>query len=131
MVANEKTTANANLSPISPIREGLVGPAFQEQIEVVNREFLKLINLAAILGESEPLAEVILGLSHEAIQELRNAGATQMLAAQAMGLPLVELRIKDAKTLQSIVQSGFGSQEAISIVLKSMPLELMTKARRR
>lgn len=106
----------------------LVGPALQQEIAVVNKAVLNLCVTAARLGDAEPLAPALLGISREALEELANTGRSEMLLAQAHGLPLVELRIKDGATLQTILRSGFGSAEAVSALTKSMPLDLISKS---
>lgn len=108
-----------------------VGLALQQEIDAVNKAVLNLCVTAARLGESEPLAPAILGISREALEELASMGRADLLLAQAHGLPLVELRIKDAKTLKTVLNSGFGSQEAVSVITRAMPLELIEKTSRR
>ena len=135
---NASTTASNKALPASRLRNEsfkgnipdivkFAGPALQQEIEAVNRAVLKLCVTAARLGEAEPLAPALLGLSRETLDELASAGRADILLAQAHGLPLVELRIKDVNTLKSVLRSGFGSQEAVSALTRSLPLELLTK----
>lgn len=104
-----------------------VGPSLQQEIAAVNRAMMSLCITAARLGDAEPLAPALLGISKDALAELANTGRAEMLLAQAHGLPLVEMRIKDNATLQTIFRSGFGSAEAVSAITRSMPLDLITK----
>lgn len=106
----------------------LVGPALQQEIAAVNKAVLSLVVTAARMGEAEPLGPALLGISREALNALGFCGHADLLLAQAQGLPLVELRIKDPGTFHTIVKSGYGSPEAIAAITKSMPLELITKA---
>ncbi len=105
----------------------LVGPALQQAIEEVNKSVLNLLVVSARLGDAEPLAPALLGVSREVLNELANTGRADMLIAQAHGLPLVDFRIKDANSLQTVIKSGFASQDAMSVILKSMPIEVISK----
>ena len=104
-----------------------VGPALQEEIASVNKAFIDLLMTAARLGDAEPLAPAILGIPREILDELAMPGKASVLKAKFFGLPLVELRIKDPRKLKSIIESGFGSADAVSEITKAMPLELIAK----
>lgn len=126
-----RTNHKFNQNQFLPEVGKFVGLALQQEIDAVNKAVLNLCMTAARLGESEPLAPAILGISREALDELAGLGRADILLAQAHGLPLVELRVKDAKTLKAVLNSGFGSQEAISVITRAMPLELIEKAGKR
>lgn len=123
---------NTIIDMTQPPDMGLVcGPAIQEGITEVNRAFLNLCITAARLGSAEPLAPVLLGVSREVLDELANSGRASMLLAHAHGLPLVEMRFKDASLLRQIIGSGLGSAEAVSAITRAMPLEVITKGSKR
>lgn len=118
-------------APRPPDIHRVCGPAMQEAIEEVNKAFFKLCLTAARLGDSEPLAPSLLGVSREVLDELANSGRSGMLMAQAYGLPLVECRFKDASVLRQIIDSGLGSPEAVAAITKTMPLDVITKGGKR
>lgn len=128
-----ESTEENTVVPYSRSREiaPVCGPAITEAINEVNRAFINLCITAGRLGEAEPLAPVLLGVSREILDEIATTGRSGMLLAQAYGLPLVESRFKDPSVLRQIINSGFGSPEAISAVVKNMPLELMSKGYKR
>lgn len=103
-----------------------VGSALQDDIAALNKAVLNLLTTAARMGNAEPLAAEILGIPKETLLEFATIGRSDILLAQAHGFPLAELRIKDAKTLKTIIQSGFGGRDAMAEILKSMPIELIT-----
>ena len=129
MIDTKNLIGNIARNNYTPNIGDLVGPALQQAIEEVNKSALNLLVVSARLGDAEPLAPALLGVSREVLEELENIGRAEMLIAQAHGLPLFEFRIKDADNLKTIIQSGFGSQEARSIIMKSMPLEVISKSK--
>lgn len=129
MIDTKNLIGNIARNNYTPNIGDLVGPALQQAIEEVNKSALNLLVVSARLGDAEPLAPALLGVSREILEELENIGRAEMLIAQAHGLPLFEFRIKYADNLKTIIQSGFGSQEAMSIIMKSMPLEVISKSK--
>lgn len=130
--SNEDSAHSKKNTLIQPPDMSLVcGPAIQKGIEEVNRAFLNLCVTAARLGNAEPLAPLLLGVSREILDELENSGRASMLLTHAHGLPLVEMRFKDAATLRQIIGSGLGSVEAVSAITRAMPLEIITKGSKR
>ena len=129
MIDTKNLIGNIARNNYTPNIGDLVGPALQQAIEEVNKSALNLLVVSARLGDAEPLAPALLGVSREVLEELENIGRAEMLIAQAHGLPLFEFCIKDADNLKTIIQSGFGSQEAMSIIMKSMPLEVISKSK--
>lgn len=117
----------ANTTKLPEI-QNVVGPALQQAVEEANKAILNLLVVSARLGDSEPLAPALLGVGREVLDELANTGRADILLAQAHGLPLFELRVKDPNVIKTVVRSGFGSQEAMALILKSMPLEVISKA---
>lgn len=126
--ANDAVVIDFSAKSDLPAIGDLVGPALQQEIAAVNKAVLSLAVTAARMGSAEPLGPALLGVSREVLDALGSCGYTELLLAQAQGLPLVELRIKDPGTFQTIAKSGFGSPEAIAAITKSMPLDLITKA---
>lgn len=104
-----------------------VGPALQEEISTVNKAVIDLLMTAARLGDSEPLAPALLGISREFLDELAIPGGGNLLKANFHGLPLVELRIKDPGKLRTILSTGCGGVDAIAEITKLMPLELIIR----
>lgn len=107
------------------------GPAIHECIAAVNKAVLELFITAGRLGDSEPLAPILLGVQREILDELASASRADLLAANAYGLPLVELRIKDPAILRRVIRAGFGSHQAIAEITKTLPLEVITKIKRK
>lgn len=133
-MSKSSNTAKKNLAETSarpPDIHRICGPAMQEAIEEVNKAFFNLCLTAARMGDSEPLAPSLLGVSREVLEELANTGRSGMLMAQAYGLPLVECRFKDASVLRQIIDSGLGSAEAVAAITKAMPLDVITKGSKR
>lgn len=126
---SKNTSTEMRLRP--PHINRVCGPAMQEAIEDLNKAFLNLCLTAARLGDSEPLAPALLGVSREVLDELANSGRAGMLMAQAYGLPLVESRFKDASILRQVIDSGLGSPEAVAAITKAMPLDIITKGNKR
>ena len=129
MIDTKNLIGNIARNNYTPNIGDLVGPALQQAIEEVNKSALNLLVVSARLGDAEPLAPALLGVSREVLEELENIGRAEMLIAQAHGLPLFFFFFKDADNLKTIIQSGFGSQEAMSIIMKSMPLEVISKSK--
>lgn len=109
----------------------LCGPAIHEGIAAVNKAVLELFITAGLLGDSEPLAPILLGVTRDILDELACSGSSALLAANAYGLPLVELRIKDPAVLRRVIRGGFGSNDAVAEITKTLPIEFITRAKRR
>lgn len=107
------------------------GPAIQDAIAAVNKAVIELFITAGLLGDSEPLATILLGVPRDILDELACSSSSALLAANAYGLPLVELRIKDPAVLRRVIQGGFGSTDAVAEITKTLPLEFITRAKRR
>lgn len=109
----------------------VAGPALQQAITELNQALIKTLFVAARLGNSEPLAPELLGVSRELLDELATLGRADMLSAQCHGLPLAIMRISDAATMRYVIDSGVGSPDALAAITKSLPLELVERATRK
>lgn len=124
---NARNTAH----PHGPALQAAYGPALQAAVAKVNEAFIELCITAARMGKAEPLSPALLGMSRALLDELADEGRARMLMSHAYGLPLVELRIKDPAVLRHVISEGFGSPQAIAEITKTMPLEIITKIKRR
>lgn len=105
----------------------VAGPLMQSSIAEANRVFAQMLRDAALLGDSEPLASDLLGLSSEAIQEFSKPGFEQILIEKSLGFPLFIMnpKLAEPSVLRSLLQSGMGSEEAMSAILSAMKLPVI------
>lgn len=70
MIDTKNLIGNIARNNYTPNIGDLVGPALQQAIEEVNKSALNLLVVSARLGDAEPLAPALLGVSREVLEEL-------------------------------------------------------------
>lgn len=107
----------------------VISPVFQKAIETANAAFVDLYITAGRIKDSEPLAAAILGCSDAVLELFAKHGAdARYLVPDSLGMPLVDLRIKDVSQLESLLatrRQGLGV--CAQILLRSMPLEVIER----
>jgi len=107
----------------------VISPVLQKAIETANAAFVDLYITAGRIKDSEPLAAAILGCSDAVLELFAKHGAdARYLVPDSLGMPLVDLRIKDVSQLESLLatrRQGLGV--CARILLRSMPLEVIER----
>lgn len=107
----------------------ITGPALQKAIASANEVLVNLYITAGRLKDSEPLAAELLGCSNAVLEVFARHGAeARYLLPDALGMPLAQLRLKDASDLESILVDRKKQGAAAQLLLRQMPRAVIEKA---
>lgn len=114
----------------APVIGHVAGQALQQAISEVNRAWLELLRVCALLGPSEPLAAELVGVSEGVIARFDQDYVMRRLRDMSYGFPLVKPMLSDAALLEIIDGNGAGSDAVIASLTANMPLQVVERVSR-
>ena len=123
----------ADLVPMqaAPSIDRVAGPVLQEAIASVNRAYLNLMRVAALMGPAEPLAPALLDMPESVIQLFENPRVVDRMMDLSFGFPLVRGRIQDPQMISHMIGAGTGDAAGIAALTSTLTSEVIEKSTRR
>ncbi|WP_234265102.1 hypothetical protein [Hydrogenophaga sp. NFH-34] len=114
--------------PEIPLVDRVAGTALQGAIDDLNRAYINVMRVAALLGPAEPLAPDLLDVPQQVIELFSDSRVVDRMLDMSFGFPLVKARIRDHHLVERMVKNGSGDSDAIRAFTDSFSLDVVTRA---
>lgn len=109
----------------------VAGAALQHDIAELNKAFIRVMSTAARLGQSEPLAPLLLDTSPEMVELFMEPRQGERLLSMSLGFPLVKMRIHDVGVMRQLLSDGTVNAQTVQAITKGFPLAILEAVSKR